>query len=122
AVASLVTRIPHKLPGRKRPNAVGCESDPDYDEQCGEPAQNQSFFGGHTALSMTGAGLACAHHMHADLYGGGVADSVACGGAITIASAVMFMRQRADRHWMTDNLVGAAVGLSVGYGLPTLLN
>jgi hypothetical protein len=122
AVASLVTRIPHKLIGRKRPNSVGCADDPDYDEQCGAAAQNQSFFGGHTSMSMTGAGLACAHHMHANLYGGGWADAVGCGGALAVATGVLYMRQRADRHWMSDNLVGASVGLAVGYGLPTVLN
>jgi membrane-associated phospholipid phosphatase len=121
-VVSLVTRMSHKLIGRRRPNAVGCAQDPDYDEQCGSNAQNQSFFGGHTATSMTGAGLACAHHLHAGLYGARWADAVGCGGALAVATGVMVMRQRADRHWMSDNLVGATVGLAVGYGLPTLLD
>jgi len=122
AVASLVTRIPHKLLGRKRPNSVGCAKDPDYDVQCGTSAQNQSFPGGHASISMTGAGLACAHHLHAGLYGAAWADAVGCGGALAVATGVVAMRQRADRHWMSDNLVGAAVGLAVGYGLPTVLN
>lgn len=122
AVASLITRIPHKLIGRKRPNSIGCAEDPQYDVQCGNPGQNQSFFGGHISISMTGAGLACAHHLHAGLYGNRVADAIGCGGALAVASSVMVMRQRADRHWMSDNLVGVAVGLASGYLLPTVLN
>lgn len=120
SVASLITRLPHKLLGRARPNVIGCESDPEYDAQCGTKGQYVSFFGGHTAISMTGAGLACAHHRHAKLFGG-VADDWACGAALAGAGVVFVTRLQSDRHWLSDNIIGSAVGLASGYLIPTLL-
>ncbi len=121
SVSSLLARLSHKLVGRTRPAARGCEEDPDYDRLCGSRAQYASFFGGHAATTMTGAGLACAHHLHARLLGGGLADAVGCGAALVVAGGVFLTRLQADRHWLSDNLVGAAVGLASGYGLPTWL-
>lgn len=122
AVTSLLIRIPHKTLGRLRPNDLGCQHDPNYDAQCESLSSRLvSFPGGHLAVSTTGAGLTCAHHLHGDLYGGGAADALACGGALGVAWAVAITRLQADRHWMSDQILGGLLGFGVGYGLPTLL-
>ena len=121
AATSLIVRMPHKWLGRLRPNAVGCEEEGDeYDAQCGSNGQLLSFPSGHTQVAMTGAGLSCAHHLHGHLFDDGVADASACATAILAASAVGYLRMRADRHWMSDTIVGAAVGFGIGYGIPAL--
>lgn len=121
AAVSLLTRIPHKYIGRLRPLGHGCEDDPEYHEQCTEKGRFVSFFGGHLAVSMTGAGLSCAHHVHGELYGDAWADGTACAASLTAATLVGYLRMAADKHWLSDQLVGTVVGLGAGYALPTLL-
>ena len=122
AVSTLITRLPHKTVGRLRPNHLGCEAEgPTYDEQCGRASQDVSFPSGHTAMSFTGAGLSCAHHLHGHLYGISEVDASACGLSVAAAAAVAVLRVRADRHWASDSLYGVLTGFGVGYGLPTLL-
>jgi membrane-associated phospholipid phosphatase len=119
-LSTVLTRLPHRVLGRARPNIIGCKDDPEYDEQCGSRGQLASFPGGHTSIAMTGAGLACAHHIHADLYGNETADAIACGTVTAAASMVPFFRQQADRHWISDNIAGILIGFPIGYGIPTL--
>lgn len=120
AITSLVIRLPHKTLGRARPNRHECEKNPEYDAQCKKPwALRVSFPGGHFSVSMTGAGLSCAHHLHGHLYGGGTADSLACAGAIVAANAVDILRLQTDKHWFSDDLVGGLLGFAIGYGMPT---
>jgi membrane-associated phospholipid phosphatase len=112
----------HKTVGRTRPNVLGCaEKGPGYDDQCGSKGQYLSFPSGHAGVSMTGAGLSCAHHLQGHLYRSQVADGVACGAAVSVAATVGGLRITADRHWMSDTLVGAGLGFATGYGLPTIL-
>jgi membrane-associated phospholipid phosphatase len=121
ATIALLVRMPQKWIGRERPVAIGCEQDPDYMGQCQEPIRFVSFPGGHFAVSMTGAGLTCAHHLHGELYGGGAPDALACGGALATAAAVGYLRMRSDDHWLSDQLVGGTLGIFSGYALPVLL-
>jgi hypothetical protein len=121
SAVSLLLRIPHKLLGRKRPLTESCAADPSYDPKCRTNARFQSFYGGHLAVSMTGAGLTCAHHLNGELYGGGFPEIGACSAAVGVALGVSYLRMRADQHWFTDQLLGAAVGWSTGFVLPTLL-
>lgn len=120
-LVSLLIRMPHKWIGRLRPDSIGCQSDPSYNDHCGNDGVYVSFPGGHVAVSMTGAGLSCAHHLHAGLYGSDWADGTACGAALAAASMVGYFRMRADKHWLSDQLVGAMTGLFSGYVVPTLL-
>lgn len=120
-LVSLLIRMPHKWIGRLRPDAIGCASDPTYTDHCGNDGLYVSFPGGHVAVSMTGAGLSCAHHMHAGLYGSTWADGAACGAALGAASLVGYFRMRADKHWLSDQLAGSLLGLFSGYLVPTLL-
>ena len=120
AAASIAIRVPHKFVGRMRPNYQGCREDPSYSPQCGTRAQVLSFYGGHSGISMAGAGLACAHHLHGQLFNDEVADALACGGAFALGFSVGIFRMQADKHWLSDVLLGDAVGFGIGYGLPTL--
>jgi membrane-associated phospholipid phosphatase len=118
---SLLIRMPHKWIGRQRPDAIGCADDASYTRHCGNEGMFVSFPGGHVAVSMTGAGLSCAHHVHGKLYGSALADGLACGTALGAATTVGYFRMRADAHWLSDQLVGIGAGLFAGYLVPTLL-
>ena len=121
ALTSLFLRAAHKWVGRSRPNTLGCADDPNYDSQCNSDARFASFPSGHAGISMTGAGLTCAHHIHGKLLGDSVADAAACAAAVGAAGAVGVLRIRADRHWVSDTMIGSGFGFAVGYLLPTLL-
>lgn len=121
ALVSLLIRMPHKWLGRTRPDSIGCAKDPNYSSHCGNETLYASFPGGHVSVSMTGAGLTCAHHIHGELYGSPLADGVACAAALTAATTVGWLRMRSDSHWLSDQVIGAGVGLFSGYVVPTLL-
>lgn len=109
-----------RLAARERPETPRCKSDPAYHDRCGGP--NSSFYSGHTGGAFVGAGLICAHHSHLPLFGGGGGDIASCASALTLASLTAAMRLTTDQHWFSDNMMGAAVGFGVGYGLPVLLH
>jgi len=113
------------LVGRQRPYG---------DEQCARrPVERQtaeclgrrryrSFFSGHASTAFAAAGLTCMHHAHMPLYGGGSAEAVACGGALTAAAAVGSLRVMSDQHWVSDIMIGATIGSTLGFGLPWALH
>lgn len=122
ALSSLVVRVPHKLLGRTRPYLVDCEQDETYSAKCDSTNRYASFPSGHTQIAMTGAGLACAHHIHGRLLDHPVADGAACVASFLSASSVGYLRMRADRHWLSDTIIGAAIGFGIGYGIPVALH
>jgi membrane-associated phospholipid phosphatase len=119
AFNSLLTASTFYLTGRARPSYADCQRDPRFDPLC-NPHDTASFWSGHTAQAFGAAGLSCAHHLYAKLYGGGAPDTLACAGAITLSATTSTFRLLADRHHATDIVVGALVGF--GYGTPTLLH
>lgn len=123
ALTFLVTELTKRLVGRERPyaQAGACDGDETSDD-CTSRDRYKSFLSGHTSMSFTGAGLVCAHHENLPLYGGGPADSLACATALGAAAAVGVFRVAADRHYASDVLLGAALGLLSGYGLPNWLH
>jgi membrane-associated phospholipid phosphatase len=123
-LAFLFTRLSHRLVGRARPSLQECERNPGYDGYC-DPrttGEHASFVGGHVSMAASGAGLVCAHHQALPLYGGNAADIAICGLAIASAATAGTLRVVADKHWMSDIVVGAAMGGAIGYGLPYLLH
>ena len=82
----------------------------------------KSFFSGHTAATFTVAGLTCVHHQHLPLYGGGLPDLFACLTMVTLASTTGVLRMVADRHWASDVMIGASIGVINGYILPSWLH
>ena len=121
AFNSLLTASAFYLTGRARPSYADCQRDPSFDPLC-NPHDTSSFWSGHTAQAFGAAGLSCAHHLYAKLYGGGAPDTLACAGAITLSATTNTFRLLADRHHATDIVVGALVGFGFGYGTPTLLH
>jgi membrane-associated phospholipid phosphatase len=105
---------------RARPYMRHCREDPQSDFGCNDVDRNRSFYSGHTAFAVTGAGLICMHHSRLPLYGD-PGDSVACGVAIGVASAIALFRIFADKHYLSDVLVGAAAGVISGVLMPWFL-
>lgn len=102
---------------RERPADQSCNGGP---VECSQPPR--SFPSGHTAGVFAGAGLVCASHTHLPLYGGGLADDVACASALGLGAATAVLRVTADRHYATDVMFGAGIGLAVGWLMPALLH
>lgn len=80
--------------------------------------RNASFFSGHSATAFAGAGLVCMQQMQFGARFG----SVGCGAAMTIAGATALLRIIADKHYATDTLVGALVGIGTGMLLPYVMH
>jgi membrane-associated phospholipid phosphatase len=121
-VAGAIALTAEKL-GRVRPMGKECEKDPNYDYKCGNDDRlNLSFLSGHTLTSFASAGLICVHHQHLPLYGGGLAEPIACATGLVAASAVGAMRIMSDNHYFSDAVGGAAIGFAAGYVLPSLLH
>ncbi len=122
ALSGLVATATHAFIGRERPYMRHCE-DPEwtFDPGCDDWDVGASFIAGHTAMAMAGAGLICAHHEHLPLYGGGWGDALACGIALTYATAGGVLRIMTDKHYTSDTVVAWVVGLAAGYLLPTLV-
>jgi membrane-associated phospholipid phosphatase len=124
-VAFLITRATHRVIGRSRPVRVGCADDETYDPICAEDPRigaTASFLSGHTSMAFAGAALTCSHHISLPLYGGNAADAGICALTLVSASTIGVLRIVSDRHWWTDVMAGAGVGLATGFGLPFLLH
>jgi membrane-associated phospholipid phosphatase len=120
SVNGFITLFATRLVGRERPYVRDCDQ-PEVSKLC-DGGMNQSFFSGHASTTFTSAGLTCVHHKYLPLYGGGAPDTWACVWALSVASATAAFRLIADRHWLSDVVVGAAVGFSTGYLLPSWLH
>lgn len=69
---------------------------------------NRSFFSGHTSTAFTSAGILCAMKKH-------------CTEALIVAGMTGYLRVAAKKHYLTDVLVGAGVGLYAGKIIPTIV-
>jgi membrane-associated phospholipid phosphatase len=108
--------------GRERPYVSRC---PDFRDESCDPAsgeRNRSFFAGHPMVAMTAAALTCTHHAHLPLYGGGPADTLACGLTLGAAAAVGYGRVVTEMHYASDLAVGFGVGAFAGWALPEILH
>jgi membrane-associated phospholipid phosphatase len=122
-LTGLVSTLTQKLAGRSRPFYPECADDPNYDDECSDPEnRSQGFISGHAAIAFTGAGLMCAHHAHLPLYGGGAGDTIACSTAILGSLISGVSRIVADRHYASDVIAAAMVGVTSGYLLPELIH
>jgi membrane-associated phospholipid phosphatase len=115
---------------RQRPYVASCGADGHVRNQegqlllnsCSGPADNQSFYSGHSAITATMAGLTCVHHEHLPLYGGGARDLAPCLLMITASVTTGIARLMADKHWASDVLTGWTIGTFSGYVLPSVLH
>ncbi len=122
ALMSLIMGITKIGSARERPYAYGadCQANPNAPE-CQEDDRNMSFFSGHASMAFTGASLACFHQQQIPgLYGSRAAGLAVCGSAMALATSTALFRVMSDKHWMTDVLTGAGVGLFSGWLLPWL--
>jgi len=118
-------RIGHRAIGRDRPSLQECATNPEYAGVCKpEDGGNKfaSFPGGHAAMSFTSASLVCSHHAALSLYGKKGWDRFACVLTMSTATATTILRAVADRHWFSDLMVGAGIGIAVGLSVPYLLH
>lgn len=102
---------------RARPYERSCATDPTAPE-CQITDTYQSFFSLHTGLAFTSAGFSCAMHLERSLYGDQGADIAACSSSLAAATLVGLLRVVADVHYLSDVLVGAALGFLIGYLVP----
>lgn len=124
AIVGAVTSLTSSLSARQRPYATngdcGTELDPQHiDCEIEYRTRYRSFFSGHTSLAFAGAALVCTHHAHLALYEG-PGDTAACVAAMTAAAATGTLRMVADRHYLGDVALGAAVGTALGFAVPWL--
>ena len=82
------------------------------------PVATDSFFGGHTAHTATATFFA-AQVFH-DFNPGSEAQPYVWGAAAAVPAVVAYFRVKAGKHFLTDNLVGYAVGATVGVVVPRL--
>lgn len=117
-VSSAITLATKSLVGRERPYQQECATDPTYDSDCNSSDSRKSFVSGHTSMAFTGAGLLCASREALELGGG----RTLCRVALGFATAVAFSRILADKHYLSDTLAGALVGIFSGYVLTKALH
>lgn len=103
--------------GRARPFERDCEVDPTR-AGCDDGDIFASFYSLHSGMAFTSAGFSCSMHMSQNLFGDAAADATACGVSLALASATGLLRVLADRHYLSDVLMGAAMGFLVGYLVP----
>jgi membrane-associated phospholipid phosphatase len=118
----LVTFLIKNLAGRERPNKTAFCTDNPNDASCGDSRGTGSFLSGHASTAFTGAGLVCAHHGAMPLYGNKIADAGACAVALAAATVTGGLRVVADKHYTSDVMAGAALGLASGWLMPKLLH
>ncbi|MEZ0311176.1 MAG: phosphatase PAP2 family protein [Myxococcota bacterium] len=125
AVSTLIVRMGHRFVARDRPALARCSNDPGYYYGCdniGAFGNYSSFLSGHVSVVATAAGLTCAHHQHVPLYGGGFWDDFACGSMLTLTGIQGVLRMMADKHYVSDMVLGTLIGLAAGYAIPTYLH
>lgn len=114
-VTGVIVQTLKNTVGRERPYARDCVD-------CVNGGTNQSFASGHTAMAFTGAALMCSQHASLGVYGNKTADDGACIAGLALAGTTGALRIVADRHYATDVLAGAAIGLASGYLVPRAMN
>jgi membrane-associated phospholipid phosphatase len=112
-VAANVTQLTKMLVGRERPFVHALA--PEDKRLTEQPADNDlSFFSGHTTEAFA---LAAASGTISTMRGYRWAPLVwGAGGAF--AATTGYLRIAADKHWLTDVVVGMVVGAAIGFAVP----
>ncbi|UJR86632.1 phosphatase PAP2 family protein [Sandaracinus amylolyticus] len=123
-ISLVVWKVTVLLARRERPVATRCrESASPPDPSCEDgDFETTSFFSNQTMNAFTGASLMCLHHTHMPLFDDEAADASACVVGMTVASAVGLLRVMSNQEYLTDVLMGAAVGFVAGYIVPWLVH
>lgn len=117
----IITETLKRVTARVRPRA-SCGGGESWSCSPGNPAESvRSFPSGHTSFAFTAAGLAC---MQAATISGNelpLSGAWVCPTTLGLAAVTAFFRMRADAHWLTDTLAGAAIGFLSGYSIAPAL-
>jgi membrane-associated phospholipid phosphatase len=117
AMAGIVNQTVKFAVRRERPFVHAL--DPSQQALTGDPNDNNlSFYSGHTSMTFS---LATAAGTVASLRGYKYAWVVWAVG-MPMAAATGYLRMAADKHYLSDVLVGAVVGSAFGAGVPLLLH
>jgi membrane-associated phospholipid phosphatase len=113
AAALLLNQVVKLLAGRKRPYAF-FENDLGYSKS----EDNLSFYGGHVsfAFSVTAATVTVAAMR------GYAGVGIFAGVGFTLSAVVGYLRIAADQHYLTDILIGSAVGGLIGWAVPRIFH
>ncbi|MFB9865339.1 phosphatase PAP2 family protein [Rufibacter immobilis] len=103
------------LTNRKRPNVYATQAP--LEERLHKYAKN-SFFAGHTAATAS-VTFFTAKVFH-DLHPNSPWRPVVWGAAAAFPVTVGYLRLRAGKHFLSDNIIGYAVGASIGILVPEL--
>jgi membrane-associated phospholipid phosphatase len=114
ATTVVATHLTKKMVRRPRPYALRGDPPPGVDLASGY--SRQSFFSGHSSTTFA---LAVASGTIAYRRDRGNAGFV-LGSGLALAATTGYLRIAAERHYLTDVLVGAAVGSLAGYLVPRL--
>jgi hypothetical protein len=110
AVGTLLTQVSKFATGRLRPDAWASTGGTTADSR-------MSFWGGHAMLAFSVAAGATQVARKRGRPGWRWLALASFAGA----AAMAWLRVGADRHWLTDVVVGAGVGSAVGFGVPLLV-
>lgn len=69
---------------------------------------DRSFFSGHSSSAFVGAGLLCTMKKH-------------CTEALVVAGLTGYLRMAADKHYLSDVVIGAGIGYAFGRYIPTVV-
>jgi hypothetical protein len=106
-----------------RPMAGECLANPGYDSYCTTSDLRQGNPSDHAALTAMGLGLTLGKIATDPQFPRNswvVAGSVAFGTVATLMTD--YLRVAADKHWLSETIMGDAVGLAFGFGVPVLGN
>lgn len=113
AAALLVNQVVKLLVGRQRPyarfgNALGYSKGED----------DLSFYSGHTSLAFSVVAATVTVASMRGYAGTGIVAGV----GFTLGAGIAYLRIAADQHYLTDVLVGAAVGGLLGWAIPRIFH
>lgn len=112
AVALVTNQLLKFIVARRRPDVHALS--PDDRERLKTSDDNLSFYSGHTKLAVataTAAGTVASMRRYA------IAPAV-WGAGLSLGATTGYLRIAADRHYFTDVLVGAALGVAYGFLIP----
>lgn len=116
ALAANLNQLVKYTVGRQRPFVrYGNYEEPD---RAPDSDDNVSFYSGHSSLAFA---LASAAGTVSSLRGYKTAPWI-WGAGLTMAAGTAYLRIAADKHYLTDVLVGAAMGTALGVALPRLMH
>lgn len=120
AVTLGVQQLTAQQMSRERPYARNCGTG-ELDEnavQCVARDRYLSHFSGHASVTFALASATCVHHVSLQL--SGERPWIPCLFGYLTATATAGLRVLGDQHYATDVLMGALVGSSIGFLIPTL--